>query len=119
MCPNENESKKFMIFNESLSIDKKFATLCSQRRENHMNIAFNNDPPMFHLVNNTMKERPLLIETGSSNSLPSEEEIMSLFFDHNNIVPHWINCNYTWGWLDTETGHWTGAVGQVQIIRNT
>ena len=31
-------------------------------------------------------------------------------------MPNWINCNYTWGWFDDETGQWTGAVGQVKIL---
>ena len=35
---------------------------------------------------------------------------------NNNIVINWINCNYTWGIFDYETGKWTGAVGQVNIL---
>ena len=41
-------------------------------------------------------------------------EILKTFFSNYHITPIWTNCNYTWGWLDEETGHWTGAVGQVQ-----
>ena len=40
-------------------------------------------------------------------------EILEIFFENNKIVPKWINCNYTWGTYDYETGKWTGAVGQV------
>ena len=43
-------------------------------------------------------------------------EILKSFFQNNYINPTWIDCNYTWGWFDNETGHWTGAVGKVQII---
>ena len=38
------------------------------------------------------------------------------FFSNFKIKLTWINCNYTWGWFDDEAGHWTGAVGQVEII---
>ena len=41
-------------------------------------------------------------------------EILKSFFQNNYINPTWIDCNYTWGWFDNETGHWTGAVGKVK-----
>ena len=44
-----------------------------------------------------------------------DNEILSIFFQHYDIIVKWINCNYTWGVFDDETGKWTGAVGQVNI----
>ena len=43
--------------------------------------------------------------------IPYDFEILEVFFENKNI--NWINCNYTWGWYDDETGRWTGAVGKV------
>ena len=43
-------------------------------------------------------------------------EILKSFFSKFNIKPTWINCNFTFGWFDYEAGHWTGAVGQVEIL---
>ena len=42
-----------------------------------------------------------------------DTEILSKFISNYNILVNWIDCNYTWGWFDDETGKWTGAVGQV------
>ena len=51
--------------------------------------------------------------------ISSNYEVLSKFFEDYNVVPTWINCNYTWGSLDPGTGHWTGAVGQVfGIVQN-
>ena len=35
------------------------------------------------------------------------------FFKNHDIVPIWMNCHYTWGVYDEESGKWTGAVGKV------
>ena len=43
-----------------------------------------------------------------------EWEIQAAFFKYNNITPHWINCNSTWGSLNYTTGQWSGAVGLIQ-----
>ena len=43
-----------------------------------------------------------------------EWEIQAAFFKHNNITPHWINANGTWGTLNYTTGLWDGAVGLIQ-----
>ena len=43
-----------------------------------------------------------------------EWEIQAAFFKYNNITPHWINANYTWGTLNETTGQWSGAVGLIQ-----
>ncbi len=43
-----------------------------------------------------------------------EWEIQAAFFKSNNITPHWINANYTWGTLNDTTGQWSGAVGLIQ-----
>ena len=48
------------------------------------------------------------------HSIAREPEIQAAFFKYNNITPHWIYCNQTWGSLDYTTGQWSGAVGLIQ-----
>ena len=48
-------------------------------------------------------------------TLSKDDEILSKLFRNYNIIINLINCNYTWGWFDAETGKWTGAVGKVNI----
>ena len=79
-----------------------------------INVAYNDDPGYFEIVNNSMVERygnsgP--IAGVSDISLPFE--ILEVFFENKNIT--WINCNYTKGWYDYETGRWTGTVGKVKM----
>ena len=81
-----------------------------------ISVAYNNEPGLFKVENNTMVEwyDYYFIIHGYS-SLPYTYEILSKFFLNHNILVNWIDCNYTWGWFDYETGKWTGAVGQVNI----
>ena len=53
--------------------------------------------------------------TGVSSHIPRDYEILLKFFENYNITPKWIDCNFTWGLFDEDTGHWTGAVGKVNI----
>ena len=43
-------------------------------------------------------------------------QILESFFDKQNITPSWIDCDYDWGGLNSSTGLWTGAVGEVISI---
>ena len=84
--------------------------------EKHVHVAYNNDPPDIFLVSNITGEmvkfpRNLIV---THNPVSYEWEIQEAFFKYNNITPHWINCNYTWGWIDNVTNKWTGAVGLIE-----
>ena len=78
-------------------------------------IAYNNEPWLFEVDPETqiMEEFPVRPVNGWSY-IPLEWEIMKPFLDHYSLTPIWIDCDYTWGWLDEETGTWTGAVGKVR-----
>ena len=65
-----------------------------------------------------MIEYPVYPVTGEYDKIPWDYEILSSFFENYHITPTWINCYYTWGVFDEETGHWTGAVGKVTVIIN-
>ena len=87
-----------------------------QKQQHYATIAYNNDPGYFELDNEgKMVEYPVNPVTGVRTNIPFDYEILSSFLNIYKITPTWINCNYTWGWFDEETGRWTGAVGQVII----
>ena len=78
-----------------------------------INIAYNDEPLMFEIVNNSMVEYPAYIIEGEYSTIPYDFEILEKFFKNKNI--NWINCHSTWGWYDDETERWTGAVGKVKM----
>ena len=78
-----------------------------------INVAYNNDPGNFEVVNNSMTKYPVTIKKGVYSAIPLDNEILEVFFENRNI--NWINCFYNWGWYDDETGRWTGAVGKVNM----
>ena len=110
-----------MIFKNGTTKDNlQYKDLCKEEQY-HVRIAYNNRRFKFEIDNkrNTMVEypywAPIVMEW---TQISHENEILKSFFSKFNIKPTWINCNYTWGVFDDETGHWTGAVGQVEILTN-
>ena len=107
--------------------NRKYQDVCpvtteaAEPKKNEVRVAYNNDPGLFHVNNdtNTMKEFPLsqtLRLARLEPYTPKDWEMLRIFFDNNNIEPKWINTHFTWGWYDEETGSWTGGVGQVRFI---
>ena len=117
-CPKERNHHKMMIFkNGTTKDDLQYKDLCKEEHE--VRIAYNNEMNWFEIDNitNSMVEYPhWWIMVGDYGLLSDEYEILKTFFSKFNIKPTWINCNFTWGWFDDEAGHWTGAVGQVEIL---
>ena len=100
--------------NGSVNKNVKYRNLCKKQFPVH--VAYNDDPPYFEIKKNTMVKYQSLHGLFTDNSYISYDyEILSIFFEHHSIIVKWINCNYTWGMYDYETGKWTGAVGQVNI----
>ena len=104
-----------MVFdNGTINGGLDYEDLCKE--EHATRIAFNNDY-VFKVRNNQMlrypRWKPIVLNWGQ---ISTEDAIMRSFFSKYNIKPTWINCNYNWGVFDDETGHWTGAVGQVLIL---
>ena len=80
-----------------------------------INVAYNDEPGFFEIVNNSMVEYLANIIEGEATNIASDFEILEIFFKSYVIAVNWIDCNYTWGWYDDETGRWTGAVGKVRV----
>ena len=81
-------------------------------------IAYNSWPSEFGLDQEaqTMLEYPVIPVSGWYLQIPYDWEIIKPFLDHYSLTPTWIDCDFTWGWLDEEKGTWTGAVGKVRLI---
>ena len=79
-----------------------------------IDVAYNNDPGWFEIVNNSMVRYPVYNVEGVYSNIPYDFEILEIFFKTKNVIVHWINFHYTWGRYDDETGRWTGAVGKVK-----
>ena len=89
-----------------------FGEVC---KEKHVYVAYRNEWGSFEVNNITgeMVRYPVWLMV-SYEPLAWEWEIQAAFFKYNNITPHWINANYTWGNLNSTTGQWSGAVGLIQ-----
>ena len=104
-----------MLFeNGTINGDIDYKDLCKE--EYAVRIAYNNDLGYFQVdeLTNTMNGTHyfwrIFLEWGQKSQ---EHEILGSFFSKYNVKPKWINCNYSWGTFDDQTGHWSGAVGQV------
>ena len=113
-----------MIYNNgSVSNTVKYNDLCQERFA--INLAYNQDTWYFEVENNSMvdlREKYGHLHgdlVGFYSYLSEDDEILLKFFLNHNIIINWIDCNYTWGWFDDETGKWTGAIGLVNISINS
>ena len=108
-----------MIFkNGTTKENLRYKDLCREE-EHHVRIAHNKEFSVFRIDKNTntMFEYPywknIIMERGI---ISHHHVILNTFFKKFNIKPTWIYCNKDWGVFDHETGRWTGAVGQVEIL---
>ena len=78
-------------------------------------VAYINNPPWFEVRSTTGEMVRYPVDPVVSYTPVAQDwEIQAAFFKYNNITPHWINCNRTWGTLNYTTGQWSGAVGLIQ-----
>ena len=101
-----------LLKNATVNRNLGFDDVC---KEKHVYVAYNNEWGSFEVSNITgeMVEYPVAPYLSYVN-LVQEWEIQAAFFESNNIKPHWLNANYTWGSLNETTGQWSGALGMIQ-----
>ena len=115
--PYKNLPIKMRISNRN--INGKFDEICEEPSHN-VRIAYNNEPPYFELgTDGKMVQHKKYKVKGTQSYISSEYDILASFFENYKIIPTWINCHFTWGTFDKETGHWTGAVGKVHTVNQT
>ena len=121
VCPGNamsvSHERLLLLKSAAVNSNLSFDEVC---KDKHVLVAYNNEPEVFEVSNITgdmvttgwpwYSVRPVL------RWLPIawEWELQAAFFKYNNITPHWINANYTWGTLNYTTGQWSGAVGLIQ-----
>ena len=116
VCPGNavSASHKGLLLLKNVTNSRKlgFDDVC---QEKHVSIAYNNEANNFVLSNTTgeMVKYPAQPFVSFVN-IAYEWEIQATFFESNNIKPHWLNANYTWGSLNETTGQWSGALGMIQ-----
>ena len=113
-CPNQDHQLTLSLLHDAtVHGDIHFYDVCKVAES--VNIAYNNEPGSFEVdpVSQTMVEVPVRPMEGWSQ-FSRDWEIIKPFLDHYSLTPTWIDCNFTWGWIDEETGTWTGAVGKVR-----
>ena len=118
VCPGNamsvSHGRQLLVKNASLNRNLGFDNVCKEKR---VHIAYNEYPkePKFS-VNSKTGELVKYPVNPVARILPvaHEWEIQTAFFESNNIIPFWTNCNMTWGSLNGTTGQWTGTVGMVQ-----
>ena len=86
-----------------VSKNVKYDNLCNEQFSVH--VAYNDEFP-FEIVNDSMVEYTVLHGTcvGVHSFIPLNYEIIDMFIKNHNIMVKWINCNFTWGLSDDETG---------------
>lgn len=99
--------------------DAKYKDICYEL--NYVRIAFNAEKEIFGLKKTTDGFTDLIRYPHSKRETISawsniywEYEMMDPFFERWNIIPIYSDMNFTWGWLDDETGLWTGGTGAVR-----
>ena len=115
-CPNlDRQLTLSLLHDATVRGDIHYYDVC--KVADPVTIAYNNDFSAMFVVDpetQTMVEYPVRPVNGWYSYIPRDWEIIKPFLDHYSLTPIWIDCNYTWGWLDKETGTWTGAVGKVR-----
>ena len=110
VCPGSYNNLPHKIMQNNI----KYKDICQEPSHN-ATIAYNYEPEYFEVDSDgDLVERPVEPITGEYDQIAFDYEILNPFFENYHITPTWIDCNYTWGWFDEETGHWTGAVGKVK-----
>ena len=113
-CPNlDHQLTLSLLHDATVHGDIHYYDVC--KVADSVNIAYNNDNNrQFYVLRGKLWEYPVRPIKGWYSYIPKNWEIIKPFLDHYSLNPNWIDCNYTWGWLDEETGTWTGAVGKVR-----
>ena len=65
------------------------------------------------MTNTVVETNPVPI-IGWDSYIPYNFEIIGEFLRQHNIIPNWIDSNSTFGWIDEESGKWTGEIGKVK-----
>ena len=112
VCPGNamSVSHEELLLLKSATVNRNlgFDEVCDEK---HVLVAYNNEVDIFEVSNITGEMVRYPVQPYVRYwSIAWEWELQAAFFNYNNITPHWINANYTWG----TPGQWSGAAGLIQ-----
>ena len=94
--------------------------ICDHQLPVNVNVAYNDWPGVFRIVNNSMVKMtpsPIIPKYNdlnfALNHLSFDWEILEKFFQHYNMRTIWINCYGMIGVYNQTAKQWNGAVGKV------
>jgi hypothetical protein len=97
------------LLNKDRKVNRELSEIC---KDIFVRIAYNQDSGSFEVDNATK----IMIEYPSRPGVYAWHwEILSSFFANYRLTPLFNDCNFTWGWLDEDTGLWNGAVAMVYL----
>ena len=116
-CPNlDNQLSLSLLHDATVTGDIHYYDVC--KVADSVTIAYNNFNFDFQKIFAVSHETKTMVEYPGKvqgfSFIAFDWEIIKAFLDHHSLTPTWIHCNQVWGWLDEETGNWTGAVGKVK-----
>ena len=119
-CPGMSHSSTFTLhLRDSGEVDdgKVWGDLC---REKRVNIAYYEsgflDKDFVVWQGELLRYPPVAVvdpSTPDFDKISQPWEIYHSFFSNYDIIPVWINCQYTQSQYNEELGKWIGAVGKV------
>ena len=119
-CHGNTQLSHKVITLDQESFSTKYPDICHVNEVHKIRIAFNNLPNFWFSIDEetqTLEKYPLKLWTDDQFSAVAHDwEILETFFSNYHLQPTWINCNHVYGWIDPDTGNWTGAMGKVQGV---
>ena len=113
-CEVNSDTTHEVLISKEISY-RSLKGICSGEKRK-VNIGYNVDPIELNVENKTLMpipEQTFIFEAGQDSKMSEDWEVLSRFFSLHNIEPNWLDCNFTWGWLDEDLGEWTGCLGKV------
>ena len=109
-CPGTSSHHHTLLLYKDGQVNRQIAEVCKDR---FVRVAFNQDHGLIEVntENNTMIEYP-----SKPGEYAHQWEILSSFFANKRLTPIFTDCNFTWGWLDEDTGLWNSAVAMVDSL---
>ena len=112
-CPGNSSHSHTLLLYKDGQVNREIAEVC---REQFVTVAFNQYPGYIEVDTETNTMVEYSTPTYEGEVIPAWTwEILSSFFAINKLTPIFNDCNYTWGWLDEDTGLWNGAVAMVDL----
>ena len=100
ICEGDPDHQQWNLILRKGKVNRQTKEICPNKI---IRMAYNQEDGFFEVDKN-----------GKVVKITTSSEVLISFFASQKLIPSWTNANFTWGWLDEETGLWTGACGLVR-----